>query len=497
MSEKIIVIGGGLGGLSAAISLAADGHRVSLLEKNEHFGGKLNVHKEDGFEFDMGPSIFSLTKYFDSLFERCGKNRNDYFELESISPYWRNFFEDYSTIDLYMDDDSMKKELDKVSPKAYDEYLKFLKYARQNHDLISTGYFEKGLDTNWEMIKHYGFWNLMVKLDSKQTMDKANRKNFSDKKMIDIFNFFIKYVGSSAVNAPAFFNMMPIIHVDHDLFYVKGGMFNLSKALQKLASEMGVELVNHCPIEEIIKEGKTVTAVRSAQGKVYKADRIVSNMEVIPTYKYLLNEDPKWVQKLEKKFEPTCSGLVLHLGTNKKFPKLAHHNFFYSENQSKHFATVFDKKEIPQDPTLYVVAPTRTDPSKAPEGKDNIKILPHIPYLADGKNFTQEDYEKLKDRIIDKVERIACPGLRESIEVVHMWTPYDIESNYRSNRGSIYGVVSDRSTNFGFKFPKKSTQYSNLYFVGGSVNPGGGMPMVVLSGQKAADRIKEDISKGK
>ena len=178
---------------------------------------------------------------------------------------------------------------------------------------------------------------------------------------------------------------------------------------------------------------------------------------MVPTYEKLLNESPKFLSKFDK-FKPACSGLVIHLGTNRIFPELAHHNFIYSENQHQHFRTVFEQERIPEDPTLYVVAPTRTDPSKAPEGCDNIKILPHIPPLGDA-SVTHDDYMNLRDRVLDKMERVGFKGLRESIVTEDVLTPVDIERMYRSNRGSIYGVVSDWKQNYGFKAPKCSSHY--------------------------------------
>jgi diapolycopene oxygenase len=215
---------------------------------------------------------------------------------------------------------------------------------------------------------------------------------------------------------------------------------------------------------------------------------VISNLEVIPAYDRLLGESPAFLRKLDK-FEPACSGLVVHLGTDRIYPQLAHHNFFYSQDQKKHFATVFEEKRLPEDPTIYLVAPTRTDPAQAPGGCDNIKVLPHIPYLQEPNPYTREDYLAYKDRVLAKLERMGLTDLRKHTVVEDVWTPYDIQERYGSNRGSIYGVVSDWRRNYGFKAPKRSRRYANLYFVGGSVNPGGGMPMVILCGQKVCDAI--------
>jgi diapolycopene oxygenase len=320
-------------------------------------------------------------------------------------------------------------------------------------------------------------------------MAESIAKRLSDPKLRMIFEYFIKYVGSSALQAPGYMNLMPIIQYDYGLWYVRGGMYQLANGLGKLMREMDITIHLNADVQSITKEEKKVTAVNLADGTSHAADVIVSNMEVIPAYQKLLNEPFAFTQKLDQKFAPACSGLVLHIGTNKTFPQLAHHNFFFSENQHKHFKTVFEKQELPEDPTLYVVAPTRTDPTKAPTGSDNIKILPHIPPLREGSNITHEDYVALKERCLDKMERCGIKGLRESIVVEDLLTPVDIEKMYRSNRGSIYGVVTDWKRNYGFKAPKTSSKYKNLYFTGGSTNPGGGMPMVILSGQKCADRI--------
>jgi diapolycopene oxygenase len=193
--------------------------------------------------------------------------------------------------------------------------------------------------------------------------------------------------------------------------------------------------------------------------------------------------------KTLEKFAPACSGLVIHLGTDRIYDQLAHHNFFYSNNQSKHFDSVFQQGKLPEDPTIYLVAPTRTDPSKAPAGHDNIKILPHIPPINPDKPHTREEYMALKERVIDKLERMGLTDLRKHTVVEDVLTPVDIERMYNSNQGAIYGVVSDWKKNQAFKAPKQSSKYRNLFFTGGSVNPGGGMPMAVLCGQKVADRV--------
>ncbi len=485
---KVVVIGAGLGGLSAAISLATIGYEVEIFEKNDKVGGKLNVMKKEGFSFDLGPSILTLPHFFRRLWERAGRRMEDDVPLQRVSPHWRNIFEDGRVIDLYFEPEKMETELLKLGDRRLvRQFRAFLDYAGGQYDLINRGYFEQGLDTTADFSSYYDFKSLLT-MDYWHSMHGSVRRFFKNPYLVDIFDYFIKYVGSSAYRAPGFMNLMPVIQFRYDLWYVQGGMYNLARGLERLARSLGVTIHLNSEVVKINKQPGRVTGLTLADGGIIEAGIIVSNMEVLPACRALLDEDQAFLKKLNK-FEPACSGLVLHLGTDKVYPQLAHHNFIYSRNQREHFKTVFQKHRIPQDPTLYVVAPSRTDSTVCPQGGDNIKVLPHIPHLDPNHPTTVQDYLELKERVLDKLERIGLKDLRRHIVVEDMWTPYDIEKNYYSNHGAIYGVVSDRFKNFALKAPKQSTRYSNLYFVGGSVNPGGGMPMVVLCGQNVAKDI--------
>lgn len=485
MSRKVIVIGSGLGGLSAAISLAQEGYDVTIHEKNPKIGGKLNVLKEQGYTFDLGPSILTLPHIFERLFERSGKKMSDYIPIRALRPHWRNFFEDGKVVDLYPEPDLMAAEARKVGEDPAN-VERFLKYSSDLYDLVNAGYFEKGLDNSKQFREFYGLGNFL-KFDLFRTMHGGVAKYLKTRHMRDIFDYFIKYVGSSAYHCPAFMNCMPTIQYRYDLWYVDGGLYHIALGLQKLMDELGIRVHLNSEVKEVRKEGDRVTGL-VANGEFHPADIIVSNMEVIPAYANLLAEDDAFMKSLEK-YEPSCSGLVLELGLDRKYPQLAHHNFFFSDHQREHFHTVFRKRQLPPDPTIYLVAASRTDPTVAPEGCDCLKILPHIPHIDDEHPLTREDYMVFKERVLDKLERMGLTDLRKHVVFEHCWTPIDIREQYNSNKGSIYGVVSDRFKNLAFKAPKQSTKYPNLFFVGGSVNPGGGMPMVILCGQNVAKNV--------
>lgn len=491
--QRVIVIGAGLGGLSAAISLASEGFQVTLLEKNDKVGGKLNVMQKDGFTFDLGPSILTMPHIFRRLFEQAGKRLEDYVDIQTVEPHWRNFFADGTVFDLSSDPETMKRELDKLDDKSAREFERFMDYASNIGRLTEQGYFAKGLDGFVELVKHYGVLQSMFGFDVFRSMDQGVRRFISNPKLVDVLNYFIKYVGSSPYDAPALLNLLPYIQFEYGLWYVKGGMYGLAIAMQKLAEELGVEIRLNCEVERIEHRDGRASAVNLAGGERLAADILVSNMEVIPAGRRLLGQTERQLRAL-RRFAPSCSGLVLHLGVDKQYPQLAHHNFFYSEQPRKHFQAAFHQQRLSEDPTIYLVAPVKTDPGQAPEGCEIIKVLPHIPPLNPEKPIGDEEYGAFRERVLIKLETMGLTDLRKHIVCEETWTPRDIESRYYSNRGSIYGVVSDRFKNLGFKAPQRDRAIGNLYYVGGSVNPGGGMPMVTLSGLLVRDKILADLA---
>lgn len=485
-TRSVIVIGSGLGGISAAISLASQGYQVVIHEKNDRIGGKLNIHQEKGYTFDLGPSILTLPHIFERVFAQCGRKLADYIPLRAVRPHWRNFFEDGTVVDLDPDPEIMAAEAAKVGedPEAV---RRFLKYSADLYDLVNEGYFEAGLDTAADFRKFYGLRKFPA-FDLFRSMHGGVARFLKTRHMRDIFDYFIKYVGSSAYHAPAFMNCMATIQFRYDLWYVDGGLYHIALGLGRLMDEIGVTVRLNSEVREVRRDAGRVTGVVTADGEFHPADVIVSNMEVIPAYEKLLREDETLLRGL-RRLEPSCSGLVLELGLDRQYPQLAHHNFFYSDHQKKHFHTVFRERRLPPDPTIYLVAASRSDPTVAPPGCDGLKILPHIPHIVDDRPLTRDDYLAFKERVLDKLERMGLTDLRRHIVHEHCLTPLDIRDRYYSNKGSVYGVVSDRFKNLAFKAPKQSAKYPNLFFVGGSVNPGAGMPMVLLCGMNVAKSV--------
>ncbi|MBM4152088.1 MAG: phytoene desaturase, partial [Kiritimatiellaceae bacterium] len=422
------------------------------------------------------------------LFKRSGRAMSDYITIRRVQPHWRSFFKDGTVINLYSDPEKMDAEAERIAPGSVQGLRDLLSYSAKQYDLIDYGYFKQGLDTAGEMLRFYGV-KMLLQFDFWRSMHSAVVHHLRDPRLRDMFDFFIKYVGSSPGDAPGFMNCMSAVQFRHDLWYVEGGMYGIACGLGRLMKELSIGVHLKSEVRSIEKSGGEVTGLTLADGTFVAADIVVSNMEVIPTYQSLLQEDGGYVRRLVKQLEPSCSGVVIDLGLNCQYPQLAHHNCFFSENPKAFYTSVFHKQELPADPTVYVVAAARTDPSIAPKDCDSLKILAHVPHMNTKNQYTQYEYMEFKDRVIDKLEGMGLTDLRKHIVVEHVWTFLDIQEHYLSHCGSIYGVVSSRWINFGFKGPKQSPLYKNLFFTGGSVNPGGGMPMVILCGQSVAQKI--------
>lgn len=491
--KKIIIIGGGLGGMSAAISLAKyPEYDITLVEKNNHLGGKLNVKQIQGFSFDLGPSILTMPHIFETLFTMHGKTMSDYISIQPVRPHWRNFFEDGTVIDLtHRIEDMLINQ--SLTTRDLNDLKKYYAYIEKIYHVSDYVTFSNQLETTWDVIKSKVSFKKFLDLDYFSTMDQGVRRHIKNPYLIDILNYFIKYVGSSPYDAPALMNLLPYIQWKFDLWYVKDGMFAISKGMQRLMQSLpNLHVRLNAEVVQVQKDHHRIQSITLENGETLEADIIVSNMEAIPFYEKMTKESPSLIARLNRQFHPACSGFALHLGTDKVYPQLAHHNFFYSKNSKTNFDNIFHNHRLNDDPTIYLVAPMRTDPSQGPPGGDIIKILPHIPVIDSKRPFTPNDYDTFKDHVLTKLERMGLTDLRKHIVVEELWTPETIQDAYLSNMGSIYGVVADKKRNMGFKIPKHSKLYDNLYFVGGSVNPGGGMPMVVLSGQQVVEQIKRN-----
>jgi phytoene desaturase len=487
---NIIVIGAGLGGLSAAVRLAKQGFSVTILEKNETIGGKVNRVEFGGYNFDTGASLLTMRRVLEELFEFCEKRIEDYLEIVPLEPICRYFWTDKTIFDASTDLQKTENEIAKINSPDVEGFRRFLTDARRKYEVSEKTFLAYSLNDLPKLLHPKYLKDLLV-ISSMQTLDAHIKTYFRAPKLRQLFNRFATYNGSSPFQTPATFALIPYVEFGLGAWYARGGMYQIPKALEKLAKEFGTEIKTDCAVEKILIENKKAVGVRLENGEILRSDFVITNADAIETYRSLIDAKERKNfsdQKLEK-IEPSSSGFVLLLGVKKKFEMLAHHNIFFSDDYKSEFDQIFKQLKPAINPTIYVCATSRTDESQSPKDCENLFVLVNAPYTSDKTDWKTEA-KSYRDLIVKKLEGFGLEDLEKSIEFEQTITPADFEKKYRANKGSIYGVSSNGIFSAFLRPPNRARGIGNLYFVGGATHPGGGIPLVLLSGKMASELIK-------
>jgi phytoene desaturase len=489
------IIGGGLGGLAAAATLAARGHKVTLLEKNEWLGGKAAELSEAGFRFDMGPTILTMPRVLGRVFEEAGRDMADYLDLRRLDPQWRCFYDDGTVLDLRNDPKDAAAEIGKLSPPDREGFEKFMEVANRLSDVSDRFFFWRSVEDLRDTMNMKENMNLstlsdVLALRMHRTVAGQIKRNVKDKRVQQMLEHFIQYVGSSPLASPAVLCGIAQMQQGEGVWYPIGGTRAVPTALTRLGEELGVDYRTGVDVERIVVEdGRAVAVV--ADGETLRFDKVVSNMDSVRTYRELVG-GAAWQDFGYKNREAACSGIVLYLGLSKAYDHLAHHNFVFSRDPAEEFAAIYDQGVPAPDPTAYIAAPSRTEPEVAPEGGEALYILVHTPHLRPGQDWSQM-LPAERAKIMDKLARTAgMADLEDRIMIERTLTPQDIHDRYKVLDGAIYGLVSHGRVNGAFKPGNRSRQVRGLYLAGGSAHPGPGMPMALMSGWIAADSLDQD-----
>lgn len=491
MSKEAVVIGAGLAGLASSCLLARRGYEVTVLEKNSTPGGKMQELQMDSYRFDTGPSLFTMPFILKKLFEECGERFDDYLELTEPDPLCRYFFPDGTIFNNYAERDQSLAEIEKFAPEDREAYARFLDYSEGLYNKTADAFLFNTLFSLRDL-KHVK-WSDFLKIDAFSTVSDKVDHYFQSDYLRKFFKRFTTYNGSSPFQAPATLNVIPHVELNMGGYYVKGGMYRIAESLFDLGKSLGVTFRFEATVKEITVSAKKATCVKLVNGESVSSDLVFANSDATDTLLNLLPETAVSARKKRRQraLEPSCSGFVLMLGCNRSWDELAHHNIFFSENYQEEFDQIFKRKKLPDDPTIYVANTSHTDPDHAPRSGSNLFILVNAPYLAEGQdwNTLEMTYPGL---LLDKLEHSGLSGLKESINSSKVITPEKFETLYRSNKGSIYGTSSNSRFAAFLRPRNRLKSIRNLYLVGGSTHPGGGIPLVIQSAFHAVDLLDRD-----
>ena len=501
MSGKVVIIGGGLGGLAAACVAAARGHKVTLLERNSWLGGKaaelhLNGPAGENFRFDMGPTILTVPRVLRRIFAEAGRNQAADLPLIRLDPQWRCFFEGGTQIDLGENVAQMAQAMDRFAPGNGEGYVRFQQVATHLHEVSEKFFFWKSVEgiadtIDWRSNLQPGTMKDVLALRMGQTVAKVIRGHVPDARLAQMLDHYCQYVGSSPYLAPAVLCSIGDMQASEGVWYPKGGTRAVAEGLAALAASLGADLRTGVDVTGLNIEHGTVRGVRTAGGETLAADAVISNMDAIRTYTELVGGKP--ARQYAGKYQPACSGVVLYLGLNRRYEHLAHHDFVFSQDAEEEFDCIYRRGIPAPDPTAYIAAPSATDPSVAPPGGEALYVLVHTPYLRPGQDW-QAMFPAYRQVILDKLKRTAgMADIESRIVVEHHLTPQDIHDRYKVLDGAIYGVASHGRWLGAFKPGNRSRAVKGLYLAGGAAHPGPGMPMVMMSGWIAADALDTDL----
>jgi phytoene desaturase len=488
MPKRVLVIGAGLGALSGAIRLARMGFDVTLFEKNPTVGGKLNEVRLGEYRFDTGPSLLTMPFVIDELFEFAGFSREEFLEFVPVEPICRYFYPDGATLDASTDIAKMKSEMAKLSVDDANAYESFLKYSERIYRLTADIFLFSPIHEFAKLIAWRNLRTLLrlPQIDPRRTVHQGVASFFKDARLVQLFDRYATYNGSNPYRAPATLNIIPYVEYVLGSYYIRGGMYRLAEAMLHVATALGVKINTSAKVEKILHDGRRVTGL-IVNGEKIAGDDVLCGQDVVVAYNQLLDGFKKQREKLNR-LEPSSSGLVFLWGVGKKHPALAHHNILFSGDYEKEFDQIFAAQRPPDDPTIYVAITGKSDPAHAASHGENWFVLLNMPYLTEGLNWKDET-ARVRQLVLQKLRNMGF-DIERHIEESCL-TPEEFYQRYLSNRGSIYGISSNRRSS-AFKRPaNRSRDLRGLYFAGGSTHPGGGIPLVLLSGKIAAGLIAE------
>ena len=489
MGKKVIVIGAGFAGLSAATKLAAQGCEVTLLEKHTVPGGRARKFETDGFVFDMGPSWYWMPDVFEQYFEQFGKKPSDYYDLVRLDPSYSVVFgkEDVMHVPAKMDE--LEQMFESYEPGSSKNLRKFLKEAAYKYEVGINEFVQKPGHSIWEFADLRVVKSLF-RLQMFTSMSSHVRSLFKNEQLIQLLEFPVLFLGATPEDTPALYSLMNYADMNLGTWYPMGGMHEIIKGMMSLAEEKGVQFKMGEAVEKIVVENGRATKVITAKGE-YTSDIVVGAADYHHIEQHLLPAKARsYSPKYWDKRTMAPSSLLFYLGINKKLKNLHHHNLFFDTDFGKHAVEIYNDPKWPSDPLFYVCMPSYTDSSVAPEGHENVFILiPTAPGLEDNEEIREQYFNVVMDRLED----LSGQEIRKHIVYNKSFAHSDFVKDYNAFKGNAYGLANTLMQTAFLKPKLKSRKVKNLFYTGQLTTPGPGVPPSLISGQVVATEVMKMI----
>ncbi len=485
-SKTAIIIGAGIAGLATSVRLCSAGYKVDVYEMNSYPGGKLTEFSKQGYRFDMGPSLFTMPQFVEELFSVAGKKTSDYFEFKKKKTVCHYFYEDGTRFHADANPERFALNAEQAFNVNKEDLLTYFQRSKKKYDLTASLFLEKSLhkvSTYFSKDTLIAILNMGV-LDLNTSLHSHNESRFKDPRLVQLFDRFATYNGSDPYQTPGIMSMIPHLEQYFGTFFPKGGMHSITQSIYRLSQDLGVNFHFNSKVEKILVEKNKAIGIK-INGENHFTNVVISNSDVVPTYRNLL-KDQKAPEKILAQ-PRSSSALIFYWGIKKEFPELDLHNIFFSNNYKDEFETIFGKNNVINDPTVYVNITSKEEEDDAPNGCENWFVMINTPSNK-GQDW-EEIINRSRNNIIEKLSRLLGENIGELIEYESILDPRSIESKTYSYQGALYGAASNNKFAAFLRHPNFTNKISNLYFCGGSVHPGGGIPLCLLSGKIVSELI--------
>ncbi len=495
MTKSAAVIGAGFGGLALAIRLQSAGIQTVLLEKRERPGGRAYVYEQDGFTFDAGPTVITAPNAIDELFELSGRATGDYIELLKVEPFYRLVWPDGVTLEYNADADAVATAIARINPADADGYRKFLKFSEA---VFREGYLKLGT------VPFQSFWSMMrvapqlIRLRSDRSVYSVVSDYMQDPHLRQAFSFQSLLIGGNPFHVSSIYALIHALEREWGVRFPRGGTGALVRALVRLFQDLGGEVRLGCPVEEIRVRNGRATEVATADGRSVVVDAVASNADVVHTYASLLagtDRGQVMARRLTRK-RFSNSLFVVYFGLKRQYPEIAHHTVLFGPRYRELLADIFDRGILPDDFSLYLHNPSRTDPSLAPPGQAGFYVLAPVPNLGKAPIDWSVMGPKYRDKILDALEKHTLPGLRANLVTSRIFTPADFATELNAHLGSAFSLEPLLTQSAFFRVHNRDDRIHNLYFVGAGTHPGAGIPGVIGSAKATAGLMLADLGAG-